>query len=86
MNPALFDTTAHLPARRSFSSADVRSMVEAGVLAENERIELIRGDLLVMAPKCYAHELVRHALMREFLTVCDGVTAVGVAMTTEFSR
>lgn len=37
-------------------------MTEAGVLGEDERIELIEGELVVMAAKGYAHEKVRHAL------------------------
>ena len=37
-------------------------MIDAGIIAEDERIELIGGELVVMAAKGYAHELVRHAL------------------------
>lgn len=37
-------------------------MVEIGVIAEDERLELIEGELVVMAAKGYAHELVRNAL------------------------
>ena len=48
--------------RRAFTVEDVRRMIEIGVIAEDERLELIEGELVVMAPKSYAHELVRHAL------------------------
>lgn len=37
-------------------------MVEAGILAEDERIELIGGDVVVMSPKGNQHELVKAAL------------------------
>ena len=37
-------------------------MIDAGIIAEDERIELVEGELVVMAAKGYAHELVRAAL------------------------
>jgi Uma2 family endonuclease len=48
--------------RRAFTVEDVRRMIEAGIIAEDERIELIGGELVVMAAKGYAHEFVRLAL------------------------
>jgi Uma2 family endonuclease len=74
------------PPRRAFSSEDVRCMVDAGVLAEDERIELIGGDLLVMAAKGYAHELIKQALVRAFIRAVSDEMVVGVQMTIEFSR
>jgi Uma2 family endonuclease len=53
--------------RRAFTVDDVRRMIEIGVIKEDERIELIEGELVVMAAKGYAHELVRQALA-ELLT------------------
>ena len=43
-------------------------MVEAGVIGENERIELVEGDLVMMAAKGYAHEIVKKALNRALVT------------------
>ena len=37
-------------------------MVDVGVLTEEERIELIDGELVMMASKGYAHELIRLTL------------------------
>jgi Uma2 family endonuclease len=37
-------------------------MTEAGILDENERIELIGGDVVVMAPKGLQHEMLKAAL------------------------
>jgi Uma2 family endonuclease len=48
--------------RRAFTVEDVRRMIDAGIIAEDERIELIGGELVVMAAKGYAHEFVRLAL------------------------
>ena len=61
-------------------------MVDAGVLAEDERIELIGGDLLVMAAKVYAHELIKQALVRVLVRAAADDVVVGVEMTIEFSR
>jgi len=48
--------------RRAFTVEDVRRMIDIGVIKEDERIELIEGELVVMAAKGYAHEFVRQAL------------------------
>jgi Uma2 family endonuclease len=86
MNLAFNHTLEGGPPRRAFSSEDVRGMVDAGVLAEDERIELIGGDLLVMAAKGYAHELIKKALVRAFVLAAADDVDVGVEMTIEFSR
>ena len=36
-------------------------MVDAGVIAEDERIELVEGEIVVMSAKGYARDLVRNA-------------------------
>jgi Uma2 family endonuclease len=61
MNVAWTRGAEGLP-RRAFTAEDVRRMIDAGVIAEDERIELIKGELVVMAAKGYAHEFVRFAL------------------------
>lgn len=50
--------------RRRWSVDEVKAMVEAGVLDEDERIELIGGELVPMSPKGNQHELVKVALAR----------------------
>lgn len=37
--------------RRRFTTADVLRMVETGLLKEEERVELIEGELTLMSPK-----------------------------------
>ena len=37
--------------RRRFTVAEVEAMVEAGVMEEDERVELIGGELVPMSPK-----------------------------------
>jgi Uma2 family endonuclease len=67
MNIALTRAADGLP-RRAFTIEDIRRMVEAGVIGENERIELVEGDLVMMAAKGYAHEMVKKALIRALVT------------------
>jgi Uma2 family endonuclease len=50
--------------RHPFTVADVERMVEAGILAEDDRVELIDGDLVTMSPKGIRHEILRYALAR----------------------
>ena len=47
-----------------FTVADVERMVEAGILREQDRVELINGELIAMPPKTPAHENPRNRLVR----------------------
>jgi Uma2 family endonuclease len=49
--------------RRRFTVAEVEAMVAAGVIDEDERIELIGGELVPMSPKGNQHEVVKIALL-----------------------
>ena len=61
-------------------------MVEVGVLSEDERIELIGGDLFVMAAKGYAHEIIKNTLVRAAIKAAPDDVIVGVEMTIQFSE
>ena len=67
MNSAARVTTAAegLP-RWRFTTADVEAMVVAGVMPEDERVELIGGELVPMSPKGNHHEVVKTALLRRW--------------------
>ena len=49
--------------RRLFTTQDVFRMVEAGVMEEDENVELIQGELVVMASKKNDHEIFKSALL-----------------------
>ena len=49
--------------RRRFTVAEVEAMVAAGVMEEDERVELIGGELVPMSPKGRRHEAVKIALV-----------------------
>jgi Uma2 family endonuclease len=61
--PASMTTTAAegLP-RRRFTVAELEQMTAAGILAEDERIELIGGEVVPMSPKGNRHEILKTAL------------------------
>ncbi len=48
--------------RRRFTVAEIEAMVATGVIDEDERFELIGGELVPMSPKGARHELVKVAL------------------------
>ena len=55
--------------RRRFTVAEVEAMVSAGVVDEDERVELIGGELVPMSPKGYHHETVKTALLRRWFRI-----------------
>ncbi len=52
--------------RRRFTVTEVEAMVAAGVMKEDERVELIGGELVPMSPKGNHHEVVKAALLRRW--------------------
>jgi Uma2 family endonuclease len=55
--------------RRRFTIAEVEAMVAAGVMQEDERVELIGGELVPMSPKGNQHEVVKVALLRRWFRI-----------------
>ena len=53
--------------RRRFTVAEVEAMVAAGVVEEDERVELIGGELVPMSPKGIRHEVVKRALVDRWI-------------------
>ena len=48
--------------RRRFTVAELEAMTAAGILDEDERIELIGGEIVPMSPKGNQHEMLKAAL------------------------
>jgi Uma2 family endonuclease len=61
---AAFSPSTHPPQPKRFTVQDYHRLVEMGFWGENERIELIRGELIQMAAKGTAHETCITRLMR----------------------
>lgn len=49
--------------RRAFTVADVERMVEVGLIASDERLEIIGGEIVPMSPKGNHHEVLRLSLL-----------------------
>ena len=47
---AITAPAATVPTRRRFTVAEYYAMAEAGILSENDRVELLDGDIIVMPP------------------------------------
>jgi len=56
--------------RRRFTVAEIESMVAKGIIAEDERLELIGGELVPMSPKGVRHEAIRNELVFQFARQC----------------
>jgi len=61
VNPSTTTAAEGLP-RRRFTVAELEQMTAAGILDEDERIELIGGEIVPMSPKANQHEIVKTAL------------------------
>jgi Uma2 family endonuclease len=64
--PATSQAAEGLP-RRSWTMAEIEAMVAAGIIAENERFELIGGEIVPMSPKGAFHETVKKELNRSWI-------------------
>jgi Uma2 family endonuclease len=51
-------------ARRRWSVAEIEAMVAEGIILEDERFELIGGEVVPMSPKGNRHEVVKAALQQ----------------------
>ncbi len=67
-HPSVTRAAEGLP-RRRFTVAEVEAMVAAGVMAEDERVELIGGELVPMSPKGNRHEVLKTALLERWYRV-----------------
>jgi Uma2 family endonuclease len=61
VNPSTTTAAEGLP-RRRFTVAELEQMTAAGILDEDERIELIGGEIVPMSPRGNQHEIVKTAL------------------------
>lgn len=54
-------------ARRRWTVAEIEALVQAGVLDEHERFELIGGEIVPMNAKGIRHEVLKNALIYHFV-------------------
>jgi len=80
MNLPATNAAEGLP-RRAFTVADIGRMIEAGVLHEDEKFELIEGDIVMMAAKGVAHERIKSALTIAVVRALPDHLTIGVEAT-----
>lgn len=72
--------------RRRFSVADVLRMVEVGLIRDDERIEVLDGELVPMSAKGSRHEAIKTRINRLWGKVCpddlDFAQETGLYLTT----
>lgn len=56
--------------RRRFSVAEVVRMTELGLILEDERLEIIDGEIIPMSPRGYRHEGLKGAINRFWGRLC----------------
>jgi Uma2 family endonuclease len=71
------------PLPRRFTARDLRSMLAAGILREDERVELLDGELVEMAAKGFAHDVVKNALMRCLVRALPDSIYLGIESTLQ---
>ena len=71
--------------RRSFTVHDVRRMIDTGIMDEDERVELVEGELVVMAAKGYAHDLIKNGLNLALARALPPDMMVGIENSIQFT-
>jgi Uma2 family endonuclease len=72
--------------RRRFTVAEVEAMVTAGVVEEDERVELIGGELVPMSPKGLEHEVLKAALADRWYRLPECNVDLAIATTFRLSE
>jgi Uma2 family endonuclease len=72
--------------RRAFTVDDISSMMEAGIVGEDERFELIEGDIVMMSPKHVAHDRIKNVLTMALVRAAPDGVFVGIEATLQLAR
>jgi Uma2 family endonuclease len=80
MNIAATTAAEGLP-RRVFTVEDVSRMIDAGILREDERFELVEGEIVMMAAKGIMHERMKSALTIAVVRALPHDLTLGVEIT-----
>ena len=84
MNVAVTTAAEGFP-RRAFTVEDVSRMIAAGVIREDEKFELIEGEIVVMSAKGYAHDYIKNTLTVAIARALPADLMMGVEMTVQFA-
>jgi Uma2 family endonuclease len=84
MNVAVTTAAEGFP-RRAFSVEDISRMIDAGVIHEDERFELVEGEIVMMAAKGIAHERIKSALNIAIVRALPDNLTIGVEATLQLT-
>jgi len=85
MNVAVTTAAEGFP-RRAFTVEDISRMIEAGVIHEDEKLELIEGEIVMMAAKGIAHERIKSALTVAVSRALPDDLTIGVEATLRLTN
>ena len=85
MNVAVTTAAEGFP-RRAFTVEDISRMIEAGIIREDEKFELIEGEIVMMAAKGIVHERIKSALLIAVARALPGDLTVGVEATLQLTN
>ena len=80
MNVAVTRAAEGFP-RRAFTVDDISRMMDAGVISEDEKFELIEGEIVMMASKGIAHERIKSALTIAVVRALPDDLTIGIEAT-----
>jgi Uma2 family endonuclease len=80
MNVAVTRAAEGFP-RRAFTVDDISRMMDAGIISEDEKFELIEGEIVMMASKGIAHERIKSALNIAIVRALPDDLTLGVEAT-----
>ena len=80
------DDAAVMPGRHKLDMHDYERMVMAGILGERDRVELIRGKIMDMAPIGQGHGGMVNAFTRALVLACEGKAIVSVQNSIRLDR
>ncbi|MPZ56962.1 MAG: Uma2 family endonuclease [Rhizobiales bacterium] len=84
MNVAWTQAAEGFP-RRAFTVEDVRRMIDAGVIGEDENFELIEGEFVMMAAKGPLHDIIKSLLAMAMVRAAPDGLVVGVENTLQLA-
>jgi Uma2 family endonuclease len=85
MNIAVTTAAEGFP-RRAFTVDDISRMIEAGIIGEDEKFELIEGEIVMMASKGIAHERIKSALNIALVRALPDHLTIGVETTLRLTN
>ena len=85
MNIAVTTAAEGFP-RRAFTVEDIARMMDAGIIGEEEKFELIEGEIVMMAAKGIAHERIKSALTVAVVRALPDHLTVGVEATLRLTN